>query len=336
MFYQCFRLNFIMYLQKKYYKNFKNWRSDILVLPPVFKRIGLNVLLCFPIAKWLEEDNISRPIGVVSIDKQGKETLYNLQDYEFSFENQDFDYQYPYSLQSQEMIKVALDKLYSSLPLIKGKQKREKILEYEKYLQSLLPNEYFVFYNDLKNNQILPVSDYIKKIRKNTIKKQDVKSDYSKKMQSELSKFIKKEILPSLKDYPSFAKLLFYQNLGEYLKKITLLYDFDRDFETKKYEIVKLVSIVLSANASSTLQEDFVSKVLLMTLNSLLLKSKNKKLDEIKEDLQNYKEIFEEEIDQVENKNKKNTLTNIFKDLQKDKLGLQQSSIFYAYLYIFD
>lgn len=336
MFYQCFRLNFIMYLQKKYYKNFKNWDSDILILPPIFKRIGLNILLCFPVAKWLEDDNISRPVGVITINKQGKETIYNLQDYEYSFENQDFDQRYLYNLKSQEMIKVSLDKLYSSLSLLAGKQKKEKIKEYEERLKTLLPSDYFVFYNDLKNNQITPISDYIKKIRKNSAKKQDTKSDYGEKLKKELSKFIKKEILPNLKDSPTYAKLKFYDKLGEYLKTSTFMYDFDRDYATKKYDIIKIISKVLSSNSSSSLQEDFISKVLLMTLNALLLKTKKKKLDEVNEDLQNYKEIFEEEIDQVKNIDKKDYLIKIFDSLEQDKLGQEKSSILFAYLYIFN
>ncbi len=336
MFYQCFRLNYIMYLQKKYYTEFKKWNSKILILPPVFKRTGLNILLCFPIAKWFDDDNISRPIGVVTVNKQGAETLYNLQDYEFSFENQDFDFRYPYSLKSQEAIKVALDKIYSSLSLPNGKQKKEKVKEYENRLKDLLPDEYFAFYRDLKSNQILPISDYIKKIRKNSARRQDAKSDYGEKLRKEISKFIKKDLLSNLKNYPSFAKLQFYKNLGKYLKKSTYFYDFNREFETKKYDIIKMISIILSNNFSSTMQEDFISKVLLMTLNALLLKSKNKKLDEVESDLQNYKEIFEEEIDQVENEDKKIKLKEFFSDLENDKLGKNQSDIFFAYLYIFN
>ncbi len=336
MFYQCFRLNFIMYLQKKYYKNFKNWDSDILVLPPIFKRIGLNLLLCFPVAKRLEQDNISRPIGIITINKQGKETVYNMQNYEFSFENQDYSHKYPYNIKAQEVIKVTLDKLYASLPLLARKQKKQKLEEYENRLKELLSNEYFIFYDDLKRNQIVPVSDYIKKIRKFPSKNQSTKRDYSEKLKKELSRFIKKEILPSTKNYPSFSKLYFYQKLGEYLQKIDLMYDFDIEFETRKYDIVKIISKVFNANSTSTLQEDFISKLLLMTLNSLLLRTKKKRLDELKEDFQNYKEIFEEEIDQVESMDKKKILQQIFDDLEKDKNGALPSTIFYAYLYVFN
>ena len=336
MFYQCFRLNYIMYLQKKYYKNFKNWDSDILILPPVFKRIGLNLLLCFPVAKRLEQDNISRPVGVITVNKQGKETVYNMQNYEFSFENQDFVHKYPYNIKAQEVIKVTLDKLYASLPLLAGKQKKQKIDEYEKRLKDLLSEEYFVFYEDLKHNQIVPVSDYIKRIRKIPSKNQGAKRDYSEKLKKELSKFIKKEILPNTKGYPSFAKLYFYQKLGEYIQKIDLMYDFNIEYETRKYDIVKIISKVFNSNSTSTLQEDFISKLLLMTLNALLLRTKKKKLNEIKEDLQNYKEIFEEEIEQVESADKKEILKQIFGDLEKDKAEQLPSTIFYAYLYVFN
>lgn len=336
MFYQCFRLNYIMYLQKKYYKNFKNWDSDILILPPVFKRIGLNLLLCFPVAKRLGQDNISRPVGVITVNKQGKEIVYNMQNYEFSFENQDFVHKYPYNIKAQEVIKVTLDKLYASLPLLAGKQKKQKIDEYEKRLKDLLSEEYFVFYEDLKHNQIVPVSDYIKRIRKTPSKNQGAKRDYSEKLKKELSKFIKKEILPNTKGYPSFAKLYFYQKLGEYLQKIDLMYDFNIEYETRKYDIVKIISKVFNSNSTSTLQEDFISKLLLMTLNALLLRTKKKKLNEIKEDLQNYKEIFEEEIDQVESADKKEILKQIFGDLEKDKAEHLPSTIFYAYLYVFN
>ena len=126
MFNDCFNLNFVMILQKKYYKSFKNWNSNVLVLPPIFKRLGLNVFLYFPVAKRLKNDSISRPIGIIRIAKNNGETLYNLDKYEYCHNFQDFDKAYCYKIENQENIKNCLNTL-STIFTTKGFKKKKLI-----------------------------------------------------------------------------------------------------------------------------------------------------------------------------------------------------------------
>lgn len=338
MFNDCFNLNFVMVLQKKYYKSFKNWNSNVLVLPPIFKRLGLNVFLYFPVAKRLKNNSISRPIGIIRIAKNNGETLYNLDKYEYCHNFQDFDKAYCYKIENQENIKYCLNTL-STIFTTKGLKKKKLI--YEQYLdkiKNLFEQSYWIFYKDLITNQILPVSDYLLKMRKrpNNI---DIKQDYQEILKKEISKFVKKEILSSIQTYPSIAKVQFFDKLGKHIRSIELTYDKDKEIESNKFEITKIYAKILSKNTKSELQVDFISKVILMILNALLLEQKKKtKTAKLEEDLQNYFEIFEEEISAVENIEQKEYLKQIKNYLVNDH-SLQKnqkfSDIFFAYLYIF-
>ena len=327
-----------MILQKKYYKNFANWNSDVLVLPPIFKRLGLNIFLYFPVAKRLSNNSISRPVGVISISKNKQEKIYNLENYEFSYDNQDFAKSYPYKIENQENIKFYLNHLATIFSVFTKKQKAEIYQKYLDNIKQLFPQEYWEFYQDLKANQILPVSDYILKIRKKS-NTSNVKNDYQNIIKKEISKFVKKEILSSIKDFPSIAKIQFFNQLGVYLRSITFSFDKDKEIETHKFQITKICAKILNKTTNSALQEDFLSKVLLMTLNALLLEQKKKKkLPNLEQDLQNYFEIFSEEIGGIENEQSSQFLQQIFNDLKSDhniKSNQKFSDIFFAYLYIF-
>ena len=133
MFYNYLKLNFILELQKKYNSNFSMFTDKIFVLPPIFKKININYYLCFPVTKMLDEFSlthplkISRPIGVVLVSKNGKETIYNMSEYDFTSLSRDFNIPYLYNIERQEEIKSCLDMLSFSFPKLSREQKKAKL-----------------------------------------------------------------------------------------------------------------------------------------------------------------------------------------------------------------
>ncbi len=346
MFYNYLKLNFILELQKKYNSNFSMFTDKIFVLPPIFKKININYYLCFPVTKMLDEFSlthplkISRPIGVVLVSKNGKETIYNMSEYDFTSLSRDFNIPYLYNIERQEEIKSCLDMLSFSFPKLSREQKKAKLNIYFEKLQSLLSKEYINFYFDLKNNSFIKISN-IKQQNQNLNNNIQL-SDYKSKIKINISAFVKKDILANAQMNISYYKLLFFDNLGKHLREFNFSFNYENDLSKLKFDILKIFSKIVNKIQNIELQVDFISKILIMIMNSLLVEQKKRrKIEKFEKDLYNYYSIFNDEIINIDkmNNEKKEYLTQIFKDLQKDynlKKGEKYSNIFFGYLYVFN
>ena len=68
--------------------------NEISLLPPILKKVGLFFHLAFPVVELDKKNNlinIKRPIGVVLINKNGKEKIFDLANFEFCNNLDNFD-----------------------------------------------------------------------------------------------------------------------------------------------------------------------------------------------------------------------------------------------------
>ena len=167
-------------------------------------------------------------------------------------------------------------------------------------------------------------------------------SEYKSKIKVSISAFVKKDILANAQMNISYYKLLFFDKLGKCLREFNFSFNFENDLSKLKFTILKLFSKIVSQAENIELQVDFISKILIMIMNSLLVEQKKKKIiEKFEKDLYNYYSIFNEEISNIDKKDseKKEYLTQIFKNLQKDynlKKGEKYSNVFFGYLYVFN
>ncbi len=309
-----YKYSYIIELEKNY-RNYFKFASSITLLPPILKKVGVIYYLAF---MAIESGNsVKRPIGVVLVNKvTGQEKVYDMSEYEFCPSYPDFEYEYynlklsqlyypNLSLELEENFKVSLDKLaFASSSKFFNIDNNE----YQKYLdriEKLFPSNFFVFFGELQNNEIIPVDEKIKakrditKIRhslnNSTSNKQRLientvnKRIYKKRFRKLINQFIKNEILPELKGSGSYNKLVFYYNFGNYYKNfeknITNYYscygievdnktreeNLFKSLDKEKQEIKKLFYNNYNTKYFKDVAVDTLGKVLIVFLNSLLV-----------------------------------------------------------------
>ena len=349
MFENYLNLSFILSLQKKYNKNFSLFTKEIFVLPPIFKKMGNVHTLCFPVTKMLSKFNlnsslsISRPIGAITIDKLGNTKVYPAQDYDIVLQNSsDFFKPYTYHLEKQETIKKSLELLSNSLSASFKKQKESAFNNYVLTLKKLLDDGYWSFYEDLKVNPFNPSTlpkQILDKLKSEHISNSN---NYVKEIKKEISQFLRLDILPYVHNYSSFYKLKFFDKLGEFLRAQTFSLDKEQDLNNFKIGIVKLIAKLINKMEEISLQIDFLSKILVMANNALLVEQKKKrKIEKFDEDIYNYLSIYEDEIKNTSNedKYKLDFLNQVYDNFKKDynkKSGEKFSNLFFSYLYVFN
>jgi len=382
-----FKYNNIIELEKKYQNYFK-LANKITLLPPILKKIGIKYYICFMAVEMPNLKNyhlpIKRPIGLILFNKNLKEEMsFDLNDYEFCFSQNDFEKEYflleenenfwPNKTdENEEKFKIILDKLLNICKKINLITKPND--DYQKYINKIkdfIPDNYWIFYKNLMNNEIIPISKQQKNKRedakleheqesllnersKNVLRKER-KFIFLKKIRESSTSFVKKEIIPSLKGKGSYFKLEFFNAFGEFLKNQTKnisnygscfepeipqkIIDENIENATKKMklEIIKIYSNIFQFK--KTTETEIVCKLLIIFLNSMLVEEiKNANISSFENQIEECIELFNEEIISIQNATQKGFLTNIFNSLCKDYQTANEldfSPIYFAYLNLF-
>ncbi|MBQ3047984.1 MAG: hypothetical protein IJD48_03105, partial [Clostridia bacterium] len=253
--YSFFKYKFIEELQTRHKNSFKMCtKNNIEILPPILKRIGVVYHLAFLVVEIDPNDNkknIKRPIGVITLNKngRGKEKIYDMSKYEFCFDQINYKKEY-YSLvdspsfwpnkneKNIEFLKMCLQdllKISNECNLLKKPNK----IEYDNYLSrisKLFPANYWIFFEALQKNSFQELDEedlnnrkkeeelYKKQQKENKIKIAELSQKkqmlFYNSLTYDLSKFCKDELVPNLQGKGSYCKLQFYYLFGNLLRKI--------------------------------------------------------------------------------------------------------------------
>lgn len=383
----------IIELEQKHQKSFKLCSTNkIALLPPILKKMGLIYYLAFPVI----EDNkssikkIKRPIGIILINKniKGKEKIFDLSEYEFCKNHHCFNHIYyttetssplwpNRSQENEENYRVLLDNLQNIASKTSMFKKTNKD-EYELFLNKLkdfVGEEYWDIYTQLQENKILPITEEIERKRKLATlenkkaeenNKQRLKvlkiqkqKDFKQRVIKKTTKFVREEIVPSLKGNGSYTKLLFFDLWGKTLRNflkesVSERYEncFNPDLSQKaldnninkvvediNFEAMKNVSTACKNKVFSNISIDTLSKVLIVFLNALMIEEKHNKISqEFEDEIAESISIYNEDKDKIKNIDARKFLDKIFDNLCQDYSTSQEeklSDIYFGYSYTF-
>ena len=262
-----------------------------------------------------------------------------------------------------------LNKVFAKTNLITGYNKKD----YKKYIDSikiLFPKNYFKFYTLLEQNKIEETTQNLLFERNQKLlvykKQEEEKSNnnniiksielaFKKDIFKTLKKFTREEIIPSFKEIGTYSKLLFYKSFGNFIKNFNeksyencyslSLSKKERENNKEKLinklkvQIIKLYSKSIDTPHNKNNNIDTLSKILIVFLNCLLIEEKNKScLKEFEEQINESREIFDENIKKIEIEEAKQNLEEFYNDLNNDYLQENKSkfsNLFSAYLFIF-
>lgn len=345
--YTVFKLSYIMHLQKKYYPVFKLGNENIYVLPPIFKRKGLSISLAFPVAKRLGKNFVSRPVGVILVNKNAKERFYDMSEFEFTSFSQDFEKKYEYKTYQQEYLKVTLNLLASCYPKFPCLMKKDYSEKYLPRLKNSFEEEYWNFYEDLISNKFSRISKKMtakreiaakKKVKDNRKSSQKDSSD-KKEMHLELKKFVKKEIWSAFEDEKLLSKLIFLELFGKVLREKV---DFENKkviIRQKKVEAAKAYARSVNFEVKDQSHLNRLSKQIFNILDAILMEEKDKKVDETSvNQIKKSCAVLEKELPKVKEERTKLLLSSYFNRLMRDYSTVEKkrfSHILFAYLFLF-
>ena len=263
-----------------------------------------------------------------------------------------------------------LYKVYATQNIFKGIDQPE----YEKYLAKIrrfFPAGFFKFYHLLQNNQIEAITNSTIIKRKKLLEQYKAeekirqietaktfeknKAAFKKELKNKLQVFVREDVIPSFKDVGTYAKLLFYDEFGKMLKNLSIenqancldpnlssltLENNKSTFVNKlKVDIIKIYSKCIDNKYIKDSNIDTLSKILVVFLNSLLIEETNKLcMENFEQEIQEAKDIFKENINNIKIVEAKNTLENFYNNLCNDYNETKNknfSNIYSAYLYIF-
>ncbi len=387
--YDIFKHKFLKNLEKKYSKNFALCKNNgIMVFPPIIKKIGLVYNLAFIVCDKPENEFgfIKRPIGIIIVNKNGKEKLIDLKDFEFCYRRNDFEIDI-YKLKNNKNFwpdcsNANIEKIKKLLELLEKVFEKTTIFKkpnhnnYKSYIigiKEFIPTNYWYFFEQLNTNKIFKVTKPVLQLRKNASaiheeKLREIKSLRQKKIvlnrqifsaeiKQNMSAFIKKEVLPSLNKQASYTKLIFFKQIGKYIKQLNKnLNSFENCydpmltneiieknklefFEKQKVEIIKLYSSACQNNAYKIARADVLSKVLIVFLNALLVEELHKKVfDAFEQEINECKKVFADDYKNLDNEEIKIFLKNCFDGLCSDYTQTKEdefSDLFEGYLLVF-
>ncbi|MBR4003346.1 MAG: hypothetical protein IKI95_04745 [Clostridia bacterium] len=341
--------------------------------------------MAFPVIKDESKElkNVARPIGIIIVNKKNKEKTFDMAEYEFCENLDSFKKSYyvvdnhsPFwpnkTKENEEHYKVLLDlaqNLYYSSSLLK----KPKKVFYENYitkLKSFLPEDYWIFYEQLKSNKFSPVTEELKEKRKKAetefllekkkleekTKEQKVKlkQKFKETLMNNVLDFIKKEVVTNLKGNGSYTKLLFYTELGKYARKIdyskfencynpllsksVLNKNINQATEDIKFDILKIISKACKNIVYNNIAIDTISKVLIVFLNAMLIEEmKNEAIQTFEDEITECITIYKEDSHRIKNIDAKKFLDKTFENLCKDYYIVDKnelSDIFYGYLFV--
>ncbi len=285
--YSLYKYHEILEMEKEYQEHFAeiNPCKAISVLPPVIRTYKGSHVLAFLVIPQPENHNhhlaVYRPIGAIlrKIKSRKVVRIINCAEEEFIPSRNDFMIEY-YDLEShpeywpnrtpdnEETYRVALEKLLKvALTMKFGIYRKKLYYEYLNMIFTLFIDEYKVFFEAIAKNPITRINDeilYQRELAKkeHSLKLQKLKTKaaedtalsykaFIKNIKEHLSHFIRKEILPTLKNKPGYTKLDFFRFVGK-------MY---RDLMTNDSKYLKCYDTTLTAKALDANQEDLKEKL---------------------------------------------------------------------------
>lgn len=255
--YNLFKYYDILQLEEEYKDEFKdiNPYSGIAVLPPVLKRYRGGLVLAYLVASQPEGQDhhygVLRPIGAILRKIKSKRVIrvVNCKREEFAPDKNDFVREY-YDLEdhedwwpnrstnNEEVYRIALEKMYKTCKTVNifGNFRHSYYEDYLDTIKKMVSEEYWYFFEALQNNPIRDIDEEIAYQRDLAKKEHAVRA--AKRQEKELLEtvkarelfvteirecmraFIIKEISPTLKNKPNYAKIDFYRFIGSMMKDI--------------------------------------------------------------------------------------------------------------------
>ena len=327
--YSVFKYNFILYLQKTYKNKFSlSLNKKIIVLPPILKKIGLKIYVCFFVINKNFNNDVNRPIGLICVSRNKKIKIYDFNEYDFCTENNFYKTYYNFSNknfclntpENEELLRIYLQNLYniySKLNIFKDFYNSD----YKNYLSKIknfFPEKFFNFYKLLQNNNIKQIgiqdneerkiyyNQYLKEEKELAQKKEkleeDNKQNFYNYINNNLKIFIREEVMPSFKSYGSFSKLSFYNEIGNFLKNNKLDEHYNcfnpelnnKELTQNKLEVLNKLKVSVIKIYSKTIDQKYYKNNNIDTLSKVLIVFLNCLL--IEEINKSFSSNFEEEI----------------------------------------
>lgn len=302
---------------------------EIIVLPPIFKRYPLFFQLMFPICEK-KNNGFSRPVGIARIDNFGITKLIKLDNQDF-FTNRDFGQKY-YFKKDVEFLKVALDKLFTCQPTLALFENKDYQAKYLSTLKTLVGEEFFKFYLELASNEIKHTE--LPKVFHQEIEQKIQTTPIESDLKLQLSNFVKKEIVPEFFGKSAYVRICFYQNFGEMLLK-----NFSEEqlsISKLKFETTKCYAKAMNELSSIDGETDFLCRLILICLNTLLIKEKGELSQNYIDEINDSKTIFNNEIKLVKDEKTRKNLEKIMHSIVKDcEKSTSTSAIFVGYKNVF-
>lgn len=356
----------IIEMEEKYANKFADFNPTrkIAILPPIFRKVNSKLFLAYPVISQPKYKDghagVTRPIGFILRDRKTGEIfqIESCKDFDFAPEKADFKIEY-YDLEmhenywpnrsneNEEKYRTALEKLYKANRTVNmfGKINEENYKTYIDEIKTFVTTRYWQFYEYLEKNNIVPVDEKLKNKRKKAeeeheerLKEINIKTAKEQafahaklvvELKTKIVDFVKKEVLPVLKNKGDATRILFYNELGKIFKDISKdlncknCYDTRLTAAARKTNIEKLISqikidiIKKFSRACVTPLNSITAicntcKTMIIFLNTMMLEEIKKKVtEESKQTIEKCINTLNKHLSQVSN----NQVREEFSDL---------------------
>lgn len=373
--YNLYKYYDITELEARHKKDFAyiNYSDNIVVLPPVLRHIGGKLLLAYlVIPEPVERDNhtpVTRPIGAILRHRKTKHVMHIItcDKHEFAPHRNDFEKEY-YNLEdhpeywpnrtgeNEEQIRIALQELFRTVNSVNMFGYYDKLM-YETYrniIKNLFPPDFFYFFEALETEPIVAVNTEILQSREQSKQEhgahnqhhkqqkenetEEARQKFIKETEEGMRMFIRKEISPSAKSRPAYARLDFYANTGKLVKQLNNDEEklFLNCYNAALNEAVKQANVqqfndslrvnlnrLYSKSAAKPLTENEsankISEQMLKMLHSMALQEQTGRVTaETKEDIEGCIDAVTQELENLTDADAKKELGGYFADLKND------------------
>lgn len=284
--FKLYRYYDIIEMEDRYADKFAdlNPTRKIAILPPIFRKVNRKLFLAYPVISQPKYENghagITRPIGFIIRNRKTGEILQleSCANFDFAPNKPDFKIEY-YDLEmhpnywpnrtneNEERYRTALEKLYKTNRTINifGKINQTYYQAYINDIKTFFTKRYWQFYEYLEVNNIVEVDEKLKAKRKKSEEEHEQKMQeinlktaveqafehekLVKETKEKIIDFVKKEVLPTLKNKGDATRILFYNELGKIFKNLFT------DLDCKNCYDTRLTPAARKANAEKLLSQ---------------------------------------------------------------------------------
>ena len=344
--YSLYKYHEMMQMEEEYKDAFANINpcKNIDLLPPVLRKYKGSYVLAFLVIPQPEDNNhhlaVYRPIGAIFRKLKSRKVVkvINCMEEEFAPMKNDFLLEY-YNLETdedywpnrtpenEEVVRVGLERLLKIVQTMHlGIYKKKLYNEYLNHIYSMFSDEYCYFFEAIAKNPIIPLNEELlyqrelarkehevrmrKLIERNKGITADSRKKFHKKMKEHLQFFIRKEILPTLKNKPAYAKIDFFHFVGRIYK----------DILTNDEKYLKCYDAALPSKAVETNLEEVKEKLKVSIIKTyakacVKLENTDESINAISNEIINFMDtmLLQEVTNNVTDKSKETIKTTIIK-----------------------